>query len=61
MPIDFHAFIKESLTYMCWATKDLDRLKTQNNQFWFTNPLSVTGRRRRLVSGPGFEKMGVAS
>ena len=45
--LDFHAFTKESLTYNCQSPKVL---KT-----------GLGRRRRRLVSGPGFEKMGVAS
>ena len=46
MPLDFHTFTKESSTY---SYRSLNLLKTSFR------------RRRRLVGGPGFEKMGIAS
>ena len=60
MPLDFHVPTKEILTYKCRSLKNQDWLKTQKNHCWSRTPFLVTGRRR-LVGGPGFEKMGVAS
>ena len=43
--LDFHAPTKEFLACKCWTPK----------------VLKTSFRRRRLVGGPGFENMGVAS
>ena len=48
------------LTYNCQLSKDLDRLKSQENQCWY-GKISVVTRRRKLVGGPGFGRMEVAT
>ena len=58
-PPNFRAPTRESLTYKCRSLNDEDWLQTQENQCWSRTPSLVTGRRR-LVAGPGFEKLGVA-
>ena len=60
MPPDFHALTKKSLTNKCPSLNDYDRLNIQENQCWYRSPFLITGRRK-LVSGSGFERMGVAS
>jgi hypothetical protein len=60
VPLDFHVPTEETLHYKCQSPKGKDQLKIQENQRWYRTPSLVTGRRR-LVGGPGYEKMRVAT